>query len=61
MTLDDVRSSMDTLFTTNFSDTAKAVTLNSDTIQEIRLSNFNSGRGGRGGRGRGRGRGTFVY
>jgi hypothetical protein len=49
---------MDTLFTTNFSDTAKAVTLNSDTIQEIRLSNFNSGRGGRGGRGRGRG--TFM-
>jgi hypothetical protein len=53
LTLDDVRSSMDTLFTTNFSDTAKAVTQNSDTSQEIRL-HFNTGRG------RGRGRGPFM-
>jgi hypothetical protein len=61
LTLDDVRSSMDTLFTTNFSDTAKAVTPNSDSNQEVRLSNFNSGRGGRDGRGRGRGRGRGKF
>jgi hypothetical protein len=56
LTLDDIRSSMDTLFMTNFSDTAKAVTQNSVPNHEIRLSHFNGGRGGRGGRDRGRGR-----
>jgi hypothetical protein len=65
LTLDDIRASMDTLYTTSYSATARAARENSQTNHEIPLSNVNSGRNGRSGRGgrggRGcRGRGRFV-
>jgi hypothetical protein len=63
LTLDDVRSSMDTLYSTNYLASAKAANKQSDSAQEVRLSNISSGRGGRGrgrSRGRGRGRGNFT-
>jgi hypothetical protein len=54
LTLDEVRSSMDTLHSTNYSEPAKAE--NKQSESEVRLSNISSGRGGQG-RGRGKGRG----
>jgi hypothetical protein len=62
LTLDDIRASMDTLYMTNYSATARAARENSQANHEIQLSNVNSGRNGRSGRGGrgGRGSGRFV-
>jgi hypothetical protein len=61
LTLDHIHASMDTLFTTNYSETAKATVNAGNTNKELQLFYINCGRGGRGRGGRGgRGRGRFV-
>jgi hypothetical protein len=47
LTLEDMRASMDTIFTTNYSETAKVTVNSENTNKEVQRFNFNGGRDGR--------------